>query len=32
MIKIDYKKADNLSDAVDNLYRIITLLRSPEPY
>ncbi len=30
MIKIDYKKADNLSDAVDNLYRIITLLRSPE--
>ena len=30
MIKIDYKDADNLSDALDNLYTIITLLRSPE--
>ena len=30
MIEIGYKPADNLSDAVDNLYNIITLLRSPE--
>ena len=30
MIKIDYKDADNLSSALDNLYTIITLLRSPE--
>ena len=30
MIKIDYKDADNLSEALDNLYTIITLLRSPE--
>lgn len=30
MIHIDYKDADNLSDALDNLYTIITLLRSPE--
>lgn len=30
MIEIEYKSADNLRDAVDNLYRIITFLRSPE--
>ena len=30
MIKYDYKDADNLSSALDNLYTIITLLRSPE--
>jgi len=30
MIEIDYKRADNLKDAVDNLYTIITLLRSPD--
>ena len=30
MIHIDYKDANNLSDALDNLYRIIILLRSPE--
>lgn len=30
MIHIDYKDANNLSDAIDNLYTIITLLRSPE--
>ena len=30
MIQIDYKRADNLSSALDNLYYIITLLRSPD--
>ena len=30
MIEINYRRADNLSDALDNLYYIITLLRSPE--
>ncbi len=30
MIELNYKKADNLPDAVDNLYRIIIALRSPE--
>ena len=30
MIQIDYKDADNLSSALDNLYYIITLLRSPD--
>lgn len=30
MIDPNYKKADNISDAVENLYRIITYLRSPE--
>ena len=30
MIKYDYKDADNLSSALDNLYTIITLLRSPD--
>lgn len=30
MIEYDYKRADNLSDALDNLYTIIKLLRSPE--
>ena len=30
MIEINYTPADNLNDALDNLYTIITLLRSPE--
>ena len=30
MIELNYEKADNLPDAVDNLYRIITALRSPD--
>lgn len=30
MIRYDFKKADNLSSALDNLYTIIKLLRSPE--
>lgn len=30
MIEYDFKRADNLSDALDNLYTIIKLLRSPE--
>lgn len=30
MIKINYTPADNLDSALDNLYTIITLLRSPE--
>lgn len=30
MIDYDFKPADNLKDSLDNLYTIITLLRSPE--
>ena len=30
MIELNFQRADNLHDAVDNLYNIITLLRSPE--
>ncbi len=30
MIEYDFKRADNLSSALDNLYTIIKLLRSPE--
>ena len=30
MIKYEFKKADNLCEGVENLYEIVTLLRSPE--